>query len=525
MNPSLRARLLQPQVIIIATAVVALVAVGVAYVSTTPKAGGSYISPTQGSIVEEVDATGDVKAADAVDLSFETSGRISYVSAAVGSHVGQGAALASIDSADLQAAVEQAKAALQVQQAKLDALNAGATPQSIAVAQTAVTSAQNSLAQATQNLAAAAQSAYVASDDAVHNKSDQIFSNPRSITPTLVFNLSNSQLQASIQSDRVSMESLLTQWQVTLSALPSDPSDAQADSVVTLSQTDLARVQSYLDEVASGLTQATPSSSYPQAVITGYQSTVAIARTNISAAISALNAAQTAQTSAKNALAAAQSSLTLAQAPATSQDTEQQVAQIASAQANVDAAEAQLSKTAIRAPFSGTITVNNAHLGETASPGAPLISMISDAQFQFEVFVSQADLAKLKVGDTAAVELDAYESAVPLAAHVVAIDPAATVQNGASSYKVTLQFDATDSRIQAGLTGSAKITTQSKDNVLSVPTSAIITQGTQHFVLRETPSGDQQVAVQTGISSAAGMTEITSGLTSTDMIRTFGQTQ
>ena len=151
--------------------------------------------------------------------------------------------------------------------------------------------------------------------------------------------------------------------------------------------------------------------------------------------------------------------------------------------------------------------------------------MISDAQFQFEALVSQADLAKVKVGDIAAVELDAYESAAPLAAHVVAIDPAATVQNGASSYKVTLQFDANDSRIQAGLTGSVKITTQSKDNVISVPTSAIITQGTQHFVLREGTSGDEQVAVQTGISSVAGMTEVTSGLSASDRIRTFGQTQ
>ena len=522
---SLRARLLQPSVIIITTTVVAIAAIGIAYVVTMPKTSGSYISPTLGSIVEEVDATGAVKAADNVDLSFQTSGRISYVSARVGVHVAQGTALASIDSAELQAAVEQAKAALQVQQAKLDALNAGARPENVAVAQTAVTGAQNSLAQATQNLASAVQSAYITSDDAVRNKADQFFNNPRSVTPTLVFNLSNSQLQSSIQSDRVSMETMLKDWQTSLTTLGANPTDAQVAAAVTLSQTNLARVQAYFDEIASGLTQVVPNSAYPQTTITVYQSSVAVARTNVSGAIGTINTAQTAVTSAKNTLSSAQSSLTLAQAPATSQDSEQQVAQVASSQANVDAAEAQLSKTSLRAPFSGTITVNNAHLGATASPGVPLISMISDAQFQFEAFISQTDLGKLKVGDVAAIELDAYENAASLAAHVVAIDPAATVQNGASSYKVTLQFDGNDSRVQAGLTGSAKITTENKSNVLSVPTSAIITQGTQHFVLRETASGNEQVAVQTGISSLGGMTEITSGLSASDKIRTFGQTQ
>jgi multidrug efflux pump subunit AcrA (membrane-fusion protein) len=70
-----------------------------------------------------------------------------------------------------------------------------------------------------------------------------------------------------------------------------------------------------------------------------------------------------------------------------------------------------------------------------------------------------------------------------------------------------------------------KIITQSKGNVLSVPTSAIITRGTDHFVLEKTPSGDQEVQVQTGISSASGMTEITSGLTQSDQIRSFGTQQ
>jgi RND family efflux transporter MFP subunit len=529
MPPSLKATILRPSFIVSASVVIALAAVVGTYVYTMPKNGGSYVHPTAGTIVQEVDASGAVKAADSVDLSFQTAGRIAYVSAKVGSHVGAGTTLASLDAADLQASVAQAKAALQVQQAKLDALNAGTRPEDIAVAQTAVNGAQSSLGQATQSELSAAQSAYTTSDDAVRNKADQFFNNPHSSSPTLVFTLSNSQLQNSIQSDRLAMETMLNDWQTALSAVPASSSDDQLASVTLLSKNDLAKVQAYLDEAASGLTQVVPNTSYPPSVISGYQSTVATARTNVSAAITALNTATAARTSAVNALSTAQSNLTLAQAPATAQDLEAQTAQVAAAQANVDAADAQLAKASIRAPFNGTVTVNNAHIGQTVQAislaGQPLISMISDAQFQFETYVSQTDLGKIAVGNTAQITLDAYQSGGSLPAHVVAVDPAATVQNGVASYKVTLQFDTNDSRVLSGETGNARIITQSKQNALTVPTSAVITRGNETFVLKKTGGADVLTPVQIGIASASGTTEILSGVAEADSIESFGNAQ
>jgi len=506
MNKALLTRLMQPPVIIGATAVVAVIAVAAAFFYATPKTTAAYVPVTAGPIVEEVDTTGTVKAADSIDLSFQIGGQISYVNAAVGSHVGAGATLAQLSGADLSAALEQAKAALAVQQANLATVQAGARPEDIAVSQTAVAGAQSGVSQAKESVIEAARDAYVKSDDAIHNKVDQFFNNARTGSPTLIFPINDSALQTEMISDRVSMESLLSAWQTTVAAYPSDASGADTASIAAQAQTNLSQVGAFLDEVAEGLSKAIPTTSDPISVIQGYEANVAVGRANISAAVQALNGATTAEKSAESALASAQSQLALKQAPAQTTDVQAQEAQVAAAQANVDAAQAQLAKTVISAPISGTITVNNAHIGETAAPGIVLISMNSDAQFQFETYVSEADLAKIKVGQTAQIELDAYETEAPLAGHVIAIDPAATVTNGVSSYKVTLQFDQNDPRVQAGLTGSVKIVTQSKDNVLSVPTSAIITRGTDHFVLRQTPQGDQQVQVQTGISSAAGFT-------------------
>lgn len=519
--PAVRARLMQPPFIIGLTAAVAFISITLTLVYSGPSAAGDYVHPIQGAILQQVSAPGSVKAADQVDLSFERAGRITRVNAVVGAHASAGTVLASIDSSDLYAALEQARAALAMQQAKLDALQAGSRPESIAVAQAAVDAAQASYAQAIQNLITAVQGSYGVADDAVHNKVDQLFNNPRTISPTLLLQLSDSQLLSSLVSSRVTMESTLATWDTTSSSLTFASSDASVSAAATLAGSDLQQVRGYLDQVAEGLTKAIPTTAYPTATITGLESTIALARTNVTTATGGLNSALTALTASRGALTAAQAALTLAKAPATTQDIAQQQAQVAAAEANVDAANAQLAKAALRAPFSGTITVNNAHLGAIASPSAPIISMISDSKFQFETYVSEADVAKVKVGDGAQVMLDAYKGADALDAHVVAVDPAATIQNGVSAYKITLQFDVVDTRIKTGLSGSVVITTETKQDTLTVPTSAIITKGNNTYVMRRDTSGDALVPVTVGITSGTGATEVLSGVTTGDQVRAF----
>jgi HlyD family secretion protein len=499
---------LTPPIVIGATVVVALVAIGIAFLMTDSQPSATYVTPTMGPLVQEVDSTGSVNAAQEIDLGFQTGGTIANAGPAVGTHVGAGATLGALRAGTQQAAVEQAQAALAIQQADLSSLQAGTRPESIAVSQTAVTNAQASLL-------AVAQDAYGKSYTAIDNVVDQFISNSHSSNPTLNFNLSNSQDQESIISGRIQMESLLNTWQAYLASLPSDPTQIDDSALASTTQNYLEQVSSYLNIVATGLTEAVPNNNDSTAIIQTYETNVATARTSVSTDLSSID-------SAAAALATAQSQLTLAQAPATSQSLQAQEAQVASAQASVDAATAQLGQTVISAPISGTITVNSMEPGEIAAAGQTQISMISDTAFQFVTYVSEADLAELKTGDAALVQLDAYQNAAPLAASVIQIEPAATVQNGIASYKVTLQFNENDTSISSGETGNAKITTQSLQNVLSIPTSAIIMSNGQYFVIKKTPSGDTQVPVEIGVQSANGFTQITSGLSATDQVRTFG---
>ena len=176
----------------------------------------------------------------------------------------------------------------------------------------------------------------------------------------------------------------------------------------------------------------------------------------------------------------------------------------------------------IRAPIDGIVTKQNAHVGEIASPGAPIVSMNSSSKFQIDIYLSEADIAKVKIGNTAAVTLDAYSNGSAFDTTVVSVDPAATVQNGISDYKTVLEFKTDDSRIKAGMTANAVISAGSSTSALIVPSSAIITEGSDTYVLKSNGKTNDLTKVKIGIADADGNTEIISGLQEGDKVAAFG---
>lgn len=517
--PSRLRALLEPEIIVGITAFIAVLGTAAVFVISGSRPASSYVHPENGTVVQSVDMAGTVAAADTIDLSFEAGGRIVSAGVPVGTHVSAGQTLASVSGAAYAAQVEQAQATLDMQKAKLAGLEAGARPEDLAVSQAAVASAQASLDQSKLSVVQAAQDAYLKSDDAIRDKADQLFSNPRTSMPAFNLALVDSQLQVDVVSGRLSQETLLSGWQTYQAGLPQG--DPSIDHIASVTRADLANVSTFLDKLSAALTKTIPGTNYPAATVQGYQASIASARSGVSGALAALNAALVQEKAAEAALAAAQSQLALKQAGTLSSDLDAQRAQVAAAQAALDAANAQYAKSVIRAPISGTITRNDAHAGAMAIPGVPLISMISDSSFELDAYVSEADLPKLHVGDAASTTLAAYPG-VTFAAHVVSIDPAATMQGGAPAYKVVVRFDEDDARVHAGLTGSARAITAVKEGVLSVPTSAIITRNADTYVLMQTADGDVLTKVVIGIGSAAGRTEIISGISASDSIRAFG---
>ncbi|HTR18723.1 MAG TPA: efflux RND transporter periplasmic adaptor subunit [Candidatus Paceibacterota bacterium] len=476
---------------------------------------GATVTVHTADFTQGIEVSGTVQAAQNVDLGFAQSGRVSAVYAQVGDMVPEGAVLAEVDNGDLQATVAQKEAALEAAQATLASLQAGTRPETIAITETQIQNDQVALAQNRQSVINAIKNAYTESDDAVHNKADQLFSNPYGSTPTLDFTTSDSQLQAKLVNDRVAIESVLSGWETDVAQLSTSTADLSAAQ--DEAQANLALVSNLLSDANAVLNLAIPSQQASQTTVSDYVSSISTARTNVNAAQSTLTTAVTTEQGTEAALAADQKNLALQQAGSTQEDIDAQKAQVAAAQAAVTSAQAQLQQTIVTAPFSGVVTRMDAKVGQVVSPSTPEISMISSGLFQIVTYVPEVEVAGLSVGNEATTTLDAYGADTYFAAKVISIDPAETVVNGVSTYKTTLQFLAPDPRIRSGMTADVHITTMDVSNAIAVPQGAIFEKNGQEMVQVAQGRTAVDVPVTTG-GQSLGNVQITSGLTSGDVV-------
>ncbi|MEI7720172.1 MAG: efflux RND transporter periplasmic adaptor subunit [bacterium] len=499
-------------------ALLCLVLVGVLFF----KSGGGtdqteVVQP--GDFLQQVSVSGKVVAAQDVELGFSGGGRVSYVRARVGDTVAAGTVLAEIENGDARATVAQKQAVLASQQAKLESLQNGTRPESLAVAQTAVDGAASALAQANQGVVDAILDAYAKSDDVVHNKVDRFINNPNTPSLALTFNTSDSQLASDLLSKRTAVGGVLSVWQADTAHLPT----TQMYDVIagaSRAQKNLSDIATLLATASAALSQATPSQATSQTLIQNYAGDITLARATINTAIAALNTSVTAQKSATAAVNAADKNLQLLQAGATQADIDTQTALVASAEADVENAQAQLQKTLIVAPFSGVVTTVDAKVGQIVSQNTPEIGMIGTGAFQIESYVPEINIALLKVGNPATVTLDAYGPDAVFDASIVSIDPAETLQNGVSTYRAVLQFAAQDPRIKSGMTASVVVTSQKRSGVITVPQGLVIDRNGKKFLKVKQGGVVVEVEVTLGAVSSLGDVEVLSGLKAGDAVLT-----
>ncbi|MCK9629694.1 MAG: efflux RND transporter periplasmic adaptor subunit [Bacteroidales bacterium] len=471
------------------------------------------------NLTEEVSTTGNVKPLSNIDLSFEMGGKISNIAVSVGSKVYQGQYLASISNADLSAALEQAKANLKATEANLEILKNGATPEQIAVSQSQLEKANSDLTEAKISFINTIQDSYTKSDDAIRNKADTVFDNPRASDPKIKFQVTEPQLSININLARLTIENMLVSWN-------SDVINLIQSSDLTIAENlaikNLNTVKNFLEQINLALNSAITNSSITEAQITEWKTTITTARTNIALAISGLSTASTQYKSASALVKVAENQLSLTKAAATPEEIKAKEALVDQAKASVESAKANLEKSIIRSPISGTISRIDGKTGETVQAGSNVISVISAGEYQVESYVPEADIAKVKIGNRATTTLDAYGEDVYFETIVIKIDPAETVISGVSTYKVTFKFaSSSDQRIKSGMTANIDILTDQKDNSLAVPSRAVFSDDGEKYVIvvdKSNLQNSKEVVVKTGIRGVDSYTEILSGIKEGDII-------
>lgn len=469
-------------------------------------------------LVQEVNVTGRVKSADLVKLSFEISGRVENVYVKIGDRVGYGESLASLNQESLLAKIGEGKATVEVARAKLAELTSGARPEEIRVSEIKVENAKVAVEDAKKNAADKMKDSFTKSDDAIRNKVDQFFSNPRSNNPQMNFLISDSRLKSEIEWERFNLEGVLHTWKQ-----PEDTSVLTVDLAQYFVDTkkNVDRVKLFLDRVAFAINSLTPTSSLNQTAIDGYKTDVSVARANVNTAGGNLLAADEKLRTARVSLTLAEQELTLAKAGPPKEQIASFDAEIRQAEAKVATLQVELEKTILRAPMNGMVTKLDVAVGEIVSPNAPVISLITESNLEIEVNVPEVDIGKISMGNPVAISYDAFPNET-FQGNVVFIDPAETILDGVVNFRVRISFIKNDARIKSGLTANLSIETLRKSAVLALPQFAIIETDQGTLVKKMEGDAVREIPIALGIRSRDGMVEVLSGVVEGDRVQNIG---
>jgi len=132
--------------------------------------------------------------------------------------------------------------------------------------------------------------------------------------------------------------------------------------------------------------------------------------------------------------------------------------------------EAQMKNSEIRAPMEGLVTNIQTIDGELVAEGNELFTVSSRKNY-LRGEVNEEDVGEVKPGMEANVQLYAYATR-QFSAHVSSIQPAADPET--QRYTVVLELENSPDNLMAGMTGEMNIITGKHENVLIVPSRALL---------------------------------------------------
>ncbi len=476
--------------------------------------GKSGIAPEtvivgRGNILQEVSVTGKTKSVQDVDLAFEQTGKVQRVNVSVGDKVTAGQILAELNTNELYAQLLEAQANVDTQKAELDELKKGEKAETIQYYETKVANAKIALEDAKRNLVDKINDAYTKSEDGVRNKIDQLFSNPMGASPTLIISVASG-LKVDLESGRFAVESTLNSWKLAIDNLIIS---SNLNYAIASAKTNLNQIRTFLEKNALAVNSLTVGSDISQTTIDTYKSAVSTARTNVNTASTNLQSAEESLRTAESTVALAEKDLAVQKSGSTPEQISAQEALVRKAEASADIIRVKIGKNLLRSPINGVVAKQDAKVGEIIAANIIIASVISVNGFEIETNVPEADIAKVKVGDSAKVTLDAFGNDVVFEAGVIKIDPGEIMIEGVATYKVTLQFVKESGDIRSGMTANIDILTDKRENVIIVPQRAVIAKNNDKIIRILDKNGViNEVKVETGLRGSDGNVEIISGL-------------
>jgi HlyD family secretion protein len=156
--------------------------------------------------------------------------------------------------------------------------------------------------------------------------------------------------------------------------------------------------------------------------------------------------------------------------------------QVGEAVARIESAKADTSRTVLRAPFDGIVAEVNGEVGEYLTPSPPgiptlpAIDLIDDSCLYVSAPIDEVDAARLKVGMSGRISLDAYRGQ-QFKGHVRRIAPyVLALEKQARTVEIEVEFDDPgDSRqLLVGYSADIEVVIETRENVTRIPTPALM---------------------------------------------------
>lgn len=552
-----------------------LVVGGIGYSSYSAKNAPVQYDTTpvvRGELTQTVSAVGKISSVDDLALRFEMPGTVNEVLVKEGQTVKAGQRLAALRLGELNAAVAQAAA-------NLNQKLAGATEQDRQYYKAALDSANASWEQA-QNDGNAAIAAAVAAVETARNNLKLAEGGDNSAVVEQKYDAAVATLQSTLgtlsdtltQADNIlavdntfANESFKLNVEITEPAkqtraiaayaqakaqvqsartavlpLTTASTHASIDAGFTVSQTALLSSNTLMDAVIELVKAMRPVGSLTQTTLDAKKSTLEASRTAVTTKYTAVISAQQAIEDSRNALANYQIALgraerDLIEAGATAEANSAirgaayaqakanylaktvppRAVDVAALRAAVSQAVATRDKAIIIAPIDGVVTKIAKKRGEFVSSSDVMVQLLSP-HYEISVDIPETDVSKLALNDKARITLDAFGSEKVLTGTVIAIDPGSTEVQDVVYYQVRVRIDDTNEPIKPGMTANVDITTETREDALSIPTRAVRTRDTEKHekYVRVLENGvEKEVTITVGMRADEGRTEIITGLT------------
>jgi len=139
--------------------------------------------------------------------------------------------------------------------------------------------------------------------------------------------------------------------------------------------------------------------------------------------------------------------------------------QVTQAESALAQAQSRLREARVVSPIDGVVLRKNLEAGETANPGVPILTLVNPKDVWLRAYVPETEVGRLKVGDTAALRVDAFPNRV-FTGRLIEIGSEAefTPRNVQTKkervtlvFRIKIQIDNPDGLLKPGLPADADV--------------------------------------------------------------------